>query len=499
VERVLFITSNGTGLGHLTRSMAIARRLTELEPLFITLSAAAPVVHDLGFPVEYVASHATPGAGSDWRWSRRLRGRLRAAIAEIAPRVIVFDGAHPYLPLLDAMRGTPDAHRVWCRRPLWRPGSNLGALGREGAFDEVLEPGELAAELDRGPTVARREHAHVVDPIVFCDPDELLPRPEAERELGLDPAPVRVLVALGQGDEVRDAVARCLRHLTGREGVQVAALSSAIAPDLDVAGEVAHLRATYPISRFYGAFDAAASAAGYNAYHELIHLGIPSVFAPMRRETDDQAARAGYASRSGVGLSAMDGDALDGALDQLLDPAARERMATRLAELRPANGAGPAARWLEELASRPRAAAGARLGARRFPRLPASPREAVRLPRHAAAFALQTLRRRPPRVLVLALGLKREALEEELARALAKVPDPPARVLVVTDSMDFGPLRQAGVAFEHVPGAGERQAQLAGGERAAFVRDRVALILAERPRPKRVVLLGDADESLLPD
>jgi hypothetical protein len=139
------------------------------------------------------------------------------------------------------------------------------------------------------------------------------------------------------------------------------------------------------------------------------------------------------------------------------------------------------------------------LGARRFPRLPASPREAVRLPRHAAAFALQTLRRRPPRVLVLALGLKREALEEELARALAKVPDPPARVLVVTDSMDFGPLRQAGVAFEHVPGAGERQAQLAGGERAAFVRDRVALILAERPRPKRVVLLGDADESLLPD
>ena len=27
--RILFITSNGTGLGHLTRSMAIARRLGE--------------------------------------------------------------------------------------------------------------------------------------------------------------------------------------------------------------------------------------------------------------------------------------------------------------------------------------------------------------------------------------------------------------------------------------------------------------------------------------
>ncbi|HVL16463.1 MAG TPA: hypothetical protein VM387_00640, partial [Gemmatimonadales bacterium] len=96
-QRILFVTSNGTGLGHLTRSMAIAKRLDGgFEPLVLTLSAAAPVVHRIGFPVEYVASYATPGAGSDWRWSRRLRGRLRAAIAEASPRVVVFDGAHPY-------------------------------------------------------------------------------------------------------------------------------------------------------------------------------------------------------------------------------------------------------------------------------------------------------------------------------------------------------------------------------------------------------------------
>ena len=60
-DRILFITSNGTGLGHLTRSMAIARRLDpSLEPLVLTLSAAAPVVRELGFPVEYVASYGTP-------------------------------------------------------------------------------------------------------------------------------------------------------------------------------------------------------------------------------------------------------------------------------------------------------------------------------------------------------------------------------------------------------------------------------------------------------
>ena len=62
---VLFMTSNGTGLGHLTRSMALARRLDPgIKPLFFTLSAAAPVVREQGFPVEYMGSYDTPGAGS---------------------------------------------------------------------------------------------------------------------------------------------------------------------------------------------------------------------------------------------------------------------------------------------------------------------------------------------------------------------------------------------------------------------------------------------------
>ena len=164
-ERILFLSSNGTGLGHLTRSMAIARRLDDsLEPLFFTLSGAAPVVADQGFPVEFAASYATPTAGSDWRWSRRLRGRLRAAMRDADPRVLVFDGAHPYQALLDAMPSVPDAHRVWCRRPMWKPGSNFGALERTRFFDQVLEPGEFAASEDRGATVALRDDAHLRRP-----------------------------------------------------------------------------------------------------------------------------------------------------------------------------------------------------------------------------------------------------------------------------------------------------------------------------------------------
>ena len=62
------------------------------------------------------------------------------------------------------------------------------------------------------------------------------------------------------------------------------------------------LRATYPMSRYFAAFDGAVAAAGYNAYHELIALGVPSLFVPMPRDTDDQPARARYAEGAGIGL-----------------------------------------------------------------------------------------------------------------------------------------------------------------------------------------------------
>ena len=175
---VLFTTSNGTGLGHLTRSMAIARRLGDGdEALVMTLSAAAPVVEQMGFPVEYVASYATPGLGQrlplvaplslppegrDRRGGRRRR-RLRR---------------HP--PLRgSARRAAAKTRVVWCRRPLWKAGSSQVPLRRAGAFDAVLEPGELAESLDAGPTVALRASAHRVAPIVLLDRAELLGRTEA--------------------------------------------------------------------------------------------------------------------------------------------------------------------------------------------------------------------------------------------------------------------------------------------------------------------------------
>jgi hypothetical protein len=499
--RILFVSSNGTGLGHLTRSMAIAKRLDPaLEPLFVTFSAAAPVVRGFGFPVEYVAAYDRPGAGNDWRWTRRVRARLESLVAEAAPAVVVFDGTHPYERLLPALRSA-GASLVWCRRAMWRPESDTAPLWRSHLFDAVLEPGELAAEADAGPTASRRTEARVVDPIVLLDRDELLPRVDAERELGLAPGRVNAIVQLGQGPGVGVASQRCLRHLAGRGDVQVAALPSTLAALDQVPAGIIRLRATYPISRYLGAFDLAVAAAGYNAYHELVHLGVPSLFVPMRRQTDDQAARARYAEERGLAKACAgpDDPALETQLDELLDPAARAAIAGRLGALRRPNGSQEAADWLHGLAGRPRT--GALADARPGPGRGLTARRAwifaASIPRTAARIVRQVLTRPRVRTVVIALGLAGEELGAELRATVERLGEPPERVLVVTDRLDFEPLLAAGVGFEHVPGRGDRQVELAGVPYEELLRRRLELVLAERPRLRRVVALGEVPEDVV--
>jgi UDP:flavonoid glycosyltransferase YjiC (YdhE family) len=502
--RILFVSSNGTGLGHLTRSMAIAKRLDPgLEPLFVTFSAAAPVVRGLGFAVEYIASYDRPGAGNDWRWTRRVRARLESLVAEASPAVVVFDGTHPYERLLPALRSA-GASLVWCRRAMWRPDSDTAPLWRSHLFDAVLEPGELAAEADAGPTASRRTEARVVDPIVLLDRDELLPRADAERELSLAAGRMNVIVQLGQGPGVGLASQRCLHHLAGRGDVQVAALSSTLAALDQVPTGIIRLRATYPISRYLGAFDVAVAAAGYNAFHELVHLGVPSLFVPMRRQTDDQAARARYAEQRGIARACAgpEDPALEAQLDELLDPDARAAIAGRLGALRMPNGSQEAADWLRDLAGRPRTpGAGTLAGDHAAPARWLTARRAwifaASIPRTVARLARQALTRPRVRTVVIALGLAGDDLGAELRATVERLGENPERVLVVTDRLDFEQLLAAGVGFEHVPGRGDRQVELAGVPYEQLLRRRLGLVLAERPRPRRVVAIGEVPDDVI--
>jgi UDP:flavonoid glycosyltransferase YjiC (YdhE family) len=64
----------------------------------------------------------------------------------------------------------------------------------------------------------------------------------------------------------------------------------------------AHVRrlSTFPVPRYLAAFDLAVSAAGYNSFHELLSLAVPTVFVPNENPMmDAQELRALWAERQG--------------------------------------------------------------------------------------------------------------------------------------------------------------------------------------------------------
>jgi UDP:flavonoid glycosyltransferase YjiC (YdhE family) len=487
--RILFATSNGTGLGHLNRAMAIARRLPPgWRSSFFTLSAAAPVVAGQGWEVDYLASYRRPGSGTDRAWNLRLGAILEQVLAEREPDLVVFDGVHPYRALTQLLSARDAPPSIWCRRPLWRHGSATAPLRRAGAFDAVLEPAELAASNDSGPTVAERRSAARVRPIVYLDRDELLPRERAAAELGLEPGRRTALVTLGQGGEVDRAVARALRALADVPGLQVAALRSSLAPDLAVPEGVVGLDATFPMSRYFAAFDLAVAAAGYNAFHELIAFAVPTLFVPMARDTDDQAARARWAAVAGAGL-AVDGPgdaALEERLAELADPGRAAELARDCSRAFPGNGAADAADLVVRMAAGERPAPPVRDRGRfnRWLRL-SSHRVGPSLPLVAARGARDLIRhpeRRAPYLAVLALAVPADELDRRLTEAIGEVA--PERVLVLTDSTDFATLRRLGVGFELVPSWPVPGRPATAGP--AEIRARARLLLAGR-KPLRAV------------
>ena len=353
-RRMLMVSDNGAGMGHLSRLMAIARRLPEdVAAVVATQSYAAPIALREGFLTEYIPSQKAldiPRA----RWTQLLQDRLRHLIDLHKPDLVAVDSV-PHGGIVAAVREHPDVTWVWVRRPMWQRDVGAHWIAEGKVFDFVLEPGEFAAAADEGLTVAERASAHRVDPITFLDEAEVIPAGDARRELDLDRRPA-ALMQLGAGNinDIASPVARIAAHLSGH-GFQLILAESAIATAPMPPVPSARVVRIYPVSRYLRAFDLVVSAAGYNSYHEQIGFGIPTVFLPnTETRLDDQVGRARFAAAAGVALTVEDpaSPELERALDRAVRPEVRAQLTRRCAELAFGNGGAAAATWLSGLAAR---------------------------------------------------------------------------------------------------------------------------------------------------
>ena len=351
---ILFASSNGAGVGHLTRLMALARRATTpLQPLFFTMSQAVGIVRAQGFPCEHLPARARLGCSTS-AWNALLHERLNEVLEVYRPAAVVFDGTWPFPGLLRARHDHPELPFIWSRRAMWKEGVSAWSVGQSASFDMVLEPGELAASYDRGLTSHVTHPVHRVAPITLLDREDLLDGREAKTILGLRPDEPAALVTLGAGNinDIEDLAEEVVRCIEVSGGVQVCVTDPVIAERRTGGGRQVHRLSVYPISRYLRAFDFAVSASGYNSFHELVGFGVPTLFIPNDETAlDDQAARARFARDKGAALSCDDSQpaCVSEAVARLLDPAERAKISRVCDRLYLGNGAPEAIHAIERL------------------------------------------------------------------------------------------------------------------------------------------------------
>ena len=341
---VLFFCVNGAGLGHLTRSLAVARRLRRLDPelpiYFLTSSQALRYISAEGIVPYHVPPRNEFGDRvSSTDWNTLLLQTLRMIVATHRPAVLVYDGVSPYQGLMRAIAEAGFAYTAMILRLRHKHDRLTDLVDRLRQFDELLFPGEREVAIP--PALAGLPH-HLFDPIIYLDRDELLPRAQARRQWRIPADRKAVYIQLGAGNinDNRAWLDGALGVLARRSDVDVILAESPIAKEGYDQLLGRHVLRQYPNSLYFNAFDLAITAVGYNTFHELLHFGVPAVLIPNQETvTDDQVARAQIAARAGAARMALAVGDLEEAINGLLadDTAAQARQ--RGMQLVPANGA----------------------------------------------------------------------------------------------------------------------------------------------------------------
>ncbi|MCB9699627.1 MAG: hypothetical protein H6738_22775 [Alphaproteobacteria bacterium] len=325
---------NGRGMGHLTRQLALLRWMrriagaagTRLEVWVLTSSEADTLARREGVPSLKIPSKSMMrDAGLEpARYLAVARSWVLQTIAGLQPDLLLVDtfpgGTFGELAAALELAG----RRALVARKV------RDDFAADDAYRALLPLYDLVVTPEEGG-----------GPVLIRDRQELPSREEARRALGVAGDRRAVLVTLGGGGDPAAGVTlpRLIDPLLAR-GWHVVVGAGPLYDGPERRGDGITWLDRYLAMELLPGLDAAVAAGGYNAFHELMHVGVPTVFLPQPRLADDQGERVDRAVAAGAGRRAT---SVDQVPDLLEDPGSGE--AARA--LVPRNGAhGLAARLL---------------------------------------------------------------------------------------------------------------------------------------------------------
>ena len=357
IPRIVFVPTNGIGLGHAQRCGLIARELdpSRAKPAFAAFPSCTGLVKSFGFDVMPLIGRSAFHAQS---FENDLANYLRLRALTAEARTLVFDGGYVFDSIYRSILENRLAG-VWIRRGLWQAGqNNQVALDREKVFERVIVPREAFEELNTslssGPHL--REVGPIVGPASLSPDDRRALRENLARRFGR-PFERLVVSMLGGG-------------VAADRGAQIQALCGMVERRPDTlhlvvvwpggtqqpswfGWEMSRVVRTRHAGVLVAAADLCVGAAGYNLFHEVLYNRIPAVFLPQVGPfMDDQRARARAASDRGLAklVEPTELMRLEREIGRLLDGGEGEAVASRIAAADlPPRGNTEAAQLIEEV------------------------------------------------------------------------------------------------------------------------------------------------------
>ena len=294
---------------------------------------------------DYIQSHSRGGVTSE-SWNAAFALELEGAINASGARMVVFDGNDAFPSVRHLLSARPDIAKVWIRRGLWQPNSELNEE-MEALFDMILEPWEFAQHDDIGATSYRRK-VERIGPVLLITPKQRLARDVARAELGIGENDWCIAVQLGAEantdmQPAREQIAALPKVHAGRR-VRVLGFTNPMTVAREDSPFEEHQR--YPIFPVSAAFDLMITTAGYNGFHECTLGAVPAIYVPNEApEMDDQALRAAAAESAGLAYAVplRDKSRLTVKALSMLDSRFSKEIKRRTADLPNATGAADAA------------------------------------------------------------------------------------------------------------------------------------------------------------
>ncbi len=355
--RVVCYAVNGTGVGHLTRLLSMARWIRryaaamgrKVEVWFLTSSEAEGLVFSEGFaafkiPSKTIVAEAGIDRGAylalakQWIWHTIGLLRPDLFIVDTFPR----GSFGELLGALDLCRRTAFVYRPVRAQVAER--ADFQAM--LPLYDLVIVPEASTPVLAPKSIDDRLVH---VGPVLSRERWELMPREAARAQLGIRGDRKCVFVSAGGGGDP-DAEAHIQAAVSALSGDPRLAVVVGAGPLYRGRPFAGVTTLTGRAAEWSLAFDAAVCAAGYNTFGELMFAGVPSAFLPQDKLADDQRARAERAVASGAAAMLAPGDDVHGVVTELL---ARPDARAAAQSLVPENGARAAAAELLRLVCPP--------------------------------------------------------------------------------------------------------------------------------------------------